>query len=150
MPRGLVLGTPRGLALVLFECQWVFLALDNPRVCHWFYKYAKGSGTHFISEFLINRLRAVVQIDCTVACNRAMGRYSKFFFGCPECVQSCSAFSFWGFVEMGFRIEKTLYLYNKNERGPRPLCDKDCDSMDGNKHKATAQRMPNGRTTRLE
>ena len=27
---------------------------------------------------------------------------------------------------------------------PRPLCKKDCDSMVGNRHKATAQRMPIG------
>ena len=27
---------------------------------------------------------------------------------------------------------------------PRPLRNKDCDSMDGNRHKATAQRMPSG------
>ena len=28
---------------------------------------------------------------------------------------------------------------------PRPLCNKDFDSMDGNRHKATAQRMPSGK-----
>ena len=28
---------------------------------------------------------------------------------------------------------------------PRLLCNKDCASMDGNRHKATAQRMPSGR-----
>ena len=32
-----------------------------------------------------------------------------------------------------------------NERRPRRLCNKDCDSMDGNRPKATAQRMPNGK-----
>ena len=26
---------------------------------------------------------------------------------------------------------------------PKPLCRKDCDSINGNKHKATAQRLPN-------
>ena len=40
---------------------------------------------------------------------------------------------------------KKLRLCNQNERRPRPLCDKDCDSMDGNRHKATAQRMPSGK-----
>ena len=34
---------------------------------------------------------------------------------------------------------------NQNERRPRPLCNKYCDSMDGNRHKATAQLMPSGR-----
>ena len=28
---------------------------------------------------------------------------------------------------------------------PRPLCKKDCNSMDGNRHKATAQRFPSGK-----
>ena len=35
--------------------------------------------------------------------------------------------------------------FNSTTWGPRLLCHKDCDSMDGNRHKATAQRMPSGR-----
>ena len=37
-----------------------------------------------------------------------------------------------------------MYDETKNERRAKLLCNKDCDSMDGNRHKATAQRMPNG------
>ena len=40
---------------------------------------------------------------------------------------------------------KKLCLRNKDERRPTTLGKKDCDSMDGNRHKATAQRMPSGR-----
>ena len=35
------------------------------------------------------------------------------------------------------------YVAGLNERRPRRLCNQDCDSMDGNRPKATAQRMPN-------
>ena len=34
---------------------------------------------------------------------------------------------------------------NQNERRPRSLRNKYCDSMDGNRHKATAQLMPSAR-----
>ena len=32
---------------------------------------------------------------------------------------------------------------------PKLFCNKDCDSMDGNRHKATAQRMPNSGRRRV-
>ena len=34
---------------------------------------------------------------------------------------------------------------NENERRPRPSCNKDSDSMDGNRYKTTAQHMPRGK-----
>ena len=37
------------------------------------------------------------------------------------------------------------YTARLNGRGPWRLCNKDCDSMDGNRPKAAAQRMPIGR-----
>ena len=40
---------------------------------------------------------------------------------------------------------KKLCLDDKDERRPITLDKKDCDSMDGNRHKATAQWMPSGR-----
>ena len=58
-------------------------------------------------------------------------------------MQSCSALVS-GLVEMVFTMKK-LCFRNKNERMPRLLCNKDCDGMVGNRHKATAQRMPSGR-----
>ena len=33
---------------------------------------------------------------------------------------------------------------------PRPLCKKDCGSMDGNRHKETAQRAPQWEKGKLE
>ena len=56
--------------------------------------------------YLITRLRAIVQLDCRVACNHAMGQYPKVVFRLLDCVQSCSAFGFWGFVEMAFIMTK--------------------------------------------
>ena len=38
-----------------------------------------------------------------------------------------------------------MQVMKKNERRPRLLCNKDCDSMVGSRHKATAQRMPIGK-----
>ena len=94
--------------------------------------------------YLITRLRAIVQLDCRVACNHAMGQYPKAVYRLLDCVQSCSAFGFWAFVEMVL-IMKKLCFCNKNERMPRLLCNKDCDGMVGNRHKATAQRMPSSK-----
>ena len=41
---------------------------------------------------------------------------------------------------------KRTRLWN-NIKGfiPRPLCKKDCKSMDGNRHRETAQRAPSGK-----
>ena len=33
----------------------------------------------------------------------------------------------------------------QKSKGARLLCNKDCDSMDRNKHKATAERIPGGK-----
>ena len=140
------------------ECQGVW---------HWFCLNAKGAGIgnpkgsaigftsmprglSLISflAYLITRLRAIVQSDCSVACNHAMGQYPKVVFRLLVCVQSCSAFGFWGFVEMVLTMVltmKKLSLCNKNERRPRLLCNKDCDSMVGNRHKTTAQQMPSSK-----
>ena len=66
--------------------------------------------------YLITRLRAIVQLDCRVACNHAMGQYPKVVFRLLDCVQSCSAFGFWGLVEMAL-IMKKLCLCNKMKGG---------------------------------
>ena len=42
-------------------------------------------------------------------------------------------------------IKEKLCNENQNGGRPRPLCNKVCGSMDGNRHKATAQWMPNGK-----
>ena len=83
-----------------------------------------------------------MQLDCRVACNHTMGRYPKVF-RLLGCVQLCSAFGFWGFVKMTLIMKKKC-LCNQNERKPS-LCNKNCDSVDGNRHKATSQRMPSGK-----
>ena len=56
--------------------------------------------------YLITRLRAIVQLDCRVACNHAMGQYPKVVFRLMDSVQSCSAFGFWGLVEMALIMKK--------------------------------------------
>ena len=58
--------------------------------------------------YLITRLCAIVQLDCRVACNHAMGQYQKVVYRLLDCVQSCSAFGFWGFVEMGLIMEEKI------------------------------------------
>ena len=74
MPRGLALGMPRGLALVQFECQWVW-----QRECHestiGFISMLEGLALISFLIYPITRLRAIVQLDCRVASNHAMGRY---------------------------------------------------------------------------
>ena len=65
-------------------------------------------------------------LDCWTVCNRAVHLVSGVF------------------VEMALIMQK-ICLCNKNERQPRLLCNKDCNSMDGNRHEATAQRMPSGK-----
>ena len=49
------------------------------------------------------------------------------------------------YCKYGMPYRKRTRLWN-NVLGftPRPLCKKDCESMDGNRHKAVAQRLPNG------
>ena len=147
MPRGLASGTTRGLALVLLDCQggWHW---ECQGVCHWFHKNATGSVTHFVFGLSDCHIACNCAVGYRVVCNHAMGQYPKVVYRSLDCVQSCSAFGFWAFVEMVL-IMKKLCFCNKNERMPRLLCNKDCDSMDGNRHKATAQLMPNGKKTRL-
>ena len=41
--------------------------------------------------------------------------------------------------------KRTRLWTNLDTWTPRPLCKKDCDSMDGNRHKETAQRAPSGK-----
>ena len=84
------------------------LALGMPRICHWFHKYAKGSDTHFVSELSDYQIAcncAVRLQGCVQSCN---GTVSKNLFRWLDCVQSCSAFGFWGFVEMGLTMEEKI------------------------------------------
>ena len=47
------------------------------------------------------------------------------------------------YCKYGFNYRKRTRLWtNLDTWTPRPLCKKDCDSMDGNRHKETAQRLP--------
>jgi hypothetical protein len=50
------------------------------------------------------------------------------------------------YCKYGMPYRKRTRLWNNVSQWlPKPLCKKDCDSMNGNKHKATAQRLPNGK-----
>ena len=50
------------------------------------------------------------------------------------------------YCKYGMPYRKRTRLWNNVFQWlPKPLCKKDCDSMDGNKHKAIAQRLPNGK-----
>ena len=50
------------------------------------------------------------------------------------------------YCKYGMPYRKRARLWNNIfQWSPRPLCKKDCGSMNGNRHKATAQRMPIGR-----
>ena len=58
----------------------------------------------------------------------------------------------WGYPYVDIDYCKYGFSYRKRTRlwtnifsfVPKPLCKKDCGSMNGNKHIATAQRLPNG------
>ena len=50
------------------------------------------------------------------------------------------------YCKSGMDYRKRTRLWNNIFNWiPKPLCNKDCNSMDGNKHKAVAQRMPHGK-----
>ena len=50
------------------------------------------------------------------------------------------------YCKYGMPYRKRTRLWNNVFQWlPKPLCKKDCDSMDGNRHKAIAQRMPIGK-----
>ena len=54
------------------------------------------------------------------------------------------------YCKYGTPYRKRTRLWNNVSQWlPKPLCETDCDSMNGNKHKATAQRLPNGKKPRL-
>ena len=92
------------------------LASGMPRVRHWFHKYATGSVTHFVFGLSDCQIACNCAVSYRVACNHAMGQYPKVVFRLLDCVQSCSAFGFWGLVEMAL-IMKKVCLYNKMKGG---------------------------------
>ena len=50
------------------------------------------------------------------------------------------------YCKYGMDYRKRTRLWNNIFNWiPKPLCNKDCNSMDGNKHQAVAQRMPPGK-----
>ena len=83
------------------------LAAGKPQVHRWFHQYARGSGTHFVSDFpgyLIACNCAVRLQGCEQSCNG--GVHNNFAW--LDYVQSCNALGFWGFVEMGFVMKKKI------------------------------------------
>ena len=84
------------------------LAAGMPRVYHWFHQYARGSGTHFVSDLPDYQIAcncAVRLQGCEQSCNGAVPNNIVRWL---DCVQSCSALGFWGFVEMGFIMKKKI------------------------------------------
>ena len=54
------------------------------------------------------------------------------------------------YCKYGMPYRKRTRLWNNIfQWSPKPLCNKDCCSMNGNRHKATAQRMPIGKKRNL-
>ena len=47
--------------------------------------------------------------------------------------------------DLNFKMVKRSKNMNSITWRPRPLCHKDCDSMEGTRHKAPAKQMPNGK-----
>ena len=58
-----------------------------------------------LSDYQIACNCAVRLQGCMQSCN---GAVLKVFFILLDCVQSCSAFGFWGFVEMGLIMNENI------------------------------------------
>ena len=115
-----------------------------------------------------------MQFDCRTACNHAIGLYHWVFFDCwttrnrnraipwgfvwlldgvqwrNQIAGLCVIVQCIWFLGFSLRSDEERNGKSKssvarlNGRRPWRLCNTDCDSMDGNRPKAIAQRMPSG------
>ena len=109
------------------------------------YSIAKSTGVRKIEEAnkVVERTLAIIeylQPKYYIIENPQTGYLKKqwFMHGLP--------YTDIDYCKYGMPYRKRTRLWNNVFNWiPRPLCKKDCNSMDGNRHKATAQRFPSGK-----